>query len=270
MANRNTKRLTIGILYILFFGIVGSLFYYIFKPAPTCTDGKKNQSEAGIDCGGVCAPCEKEINAQEIKIDEKYFVYGNNNVFDVMASITNPNDTYGAISFNYEFELVDQAGNVLQKRSGKNFILPDESKYIIELNLQSSINPYKLNFKITEVEWDEFLEYSEPKLGIYQKNYYEEFEKNIVSGLLRNESYFDFNFLEVNIVLRDESGNPIGLGKSEMRTIKSQEERDFKLIWPYKFSENVANVDIRAEANVFDSDNFIKKYLPTRQFQDYQ
>jgi len=26
-------------------------------PPPTCTDGKKNGSETGVDCGGVCLPC---------------------------------------------------------------------------------------------------------------------------------------------------------------------------------------------------------------------
>ncbi len=270
MINRKTKRLFIAIVYVVFFGVVGALLYYIFEPAPTCNDGVQNQSENGIDCGGPCATCEKIINAEEIKIDEKYFVYGNKNQFDVMASITNPNDKYGAISFNYEFQLLDQAGSVLEKRNGSSFILPDESKYIMELNLYSAINPYKINFEIKDVKWDEFLEYAEPKLSIYQKNYYEEFEKNITSGLLRNESYFDFNSIELMIVLRDSNGKPVALGKNEMRTIKSQEERDFKLIWPYKFSESVANVDIKAEANVFDSDNFIKKYLPSRQFQDYK
>lgn len=270
MINRGKKRSIIVGIYILIFGVVSSLIYYIIKPAPTCTDGIKNQSEAGIDCGGVCPTCKKEIIAQELQIKEKYFVYANKDQFDVMASITNVNDKYGAVKFDYEFQLVDQAGNVLDKRAGKSFILPDESKYIVELNLKSAINPYTVKFEIKNVEWDEFLEYAEPRLSIYQKNYYEEFEKNITSGLLRNESHFDFNFIELVIVLRNEKGNPIALGKSEMRTIKSQEERDFKLIWPYKFSENVASVDIKAEADVFDSDNFMKEYLPSRQFQNYQ
>lgn len=270
MANRNTKRFIIVVIYALFFAVVSTLIYYIIKPAPTCTDGKKNQSEAGIDCGGPCPACKKEIKAQELSVTEKYFVYGNKNQYDVMAAVTNVNDKYGAVKFDYEFQLVDQSGNVLNKRAGKSFILPDESKYIVELNLQSPTNPYTVKFEIKNVQWDEFLEYAEPKLSIYQKNYYEEFEKNITSGLLRNESHFDFNFIELVIVLRNEKGNPVALGKSEMRTIKSQEERDFKLIWPYKFGENVASVDIKAEANVFDSDNFIKEYMPSRQFQDYQ
>lgn len=270
MAKREIKRFIIIVIYLLIFSVLGALIYYIFEPAPTCSDGKKNQSEERIDCGGsVCAPCEKIINAKEINIDEKHFVYGNKDQYDVMVGLTNPNDKYGAIKFDYEFQLTDQSGAVLQRRSGKNFILPDENKFIIELNLYSSVNPYAVNFEIKNIEWDEFLEYDEPRLNIYEKNYREEFENNITTGLMRNESYFDFNSIEIDIVLRNDSGKPIALGKNEMRTIKSQEERDFKLIWPYKFSENVGKVDIKAEADVFDSDNFIKKHLPSRQFQDY-
>jgi hypothetical protein len=269
MMNRGIKRFTIIGIYLLIFGVFGALTYYILEPDPTCTDGKKNQSEERVDCGGVCSPCEAIIDAQELKVDEKYFVYGNKNQYDVMAAVTNPNNKYGAVKFEYKFQLLDQAGAVLAERSGTNFILPDESKFIIELNLYSSINPYTTSFEIKDIQWDEFLEYEEPKLSIYEKNYSEESEKNVTTGLLRNESYFDFNTIEINIVLRDASGKPVALGKNEMRTINSQEERDFKLIWPYKFSENITTVDIKAEANVFDSDNFIKKYLPSRQFQNY-
>ena len=52
MINRNTKRLAIMIIYLIIFGIFGSLIYYALEPDPTCNDKKKNQSEDGIDCGG--------------------------------------------------------------------------------------------------------------------------------------------------------------------------------------------------------------------------
>lgn len=267
---RTLKRLIIIFIYLFIFIILGWLLYYAIKPAPSCSDGKKNQSEVGVDCGGSCAPCEKIINAQNLNITEKYFVYGSNNQFDVLAKINNPNDQYGAGLVKYEFQLLDQNGAVLNQKEGETFILPRENRYIVELNLYSEANPYELKFNLIEVQWEEFLDYDEPKLNIYKKDYREENDNNIVFGLLRNESYFDFNSIEINIILRDAKGNPVALGKNEMRTIKSQEERDFKLVWPYKFAGDVQNVEVQAEANVFDSDNFIKKYLPNRQFQKYE
>jgi hypothetical protein len=249
--------------------IFGTLIYYVIKPKETCHDGKLNQAEERVDCGGVCMPCNKEIDAEDIKIEETQFVFGNKNQFDTVAIIRNPNSKYGAVNFSYEFQLLDKSGVVLERRAGNSFILPDENKFIIELNLYSTATPHAVNFEIKEVVWEEFLDYAEPKLNIYNKNYYEESEKNIIFGLLRNESYFDFNYIEVDVILRNGDGKIIALGKNEMRTIKSQEERDFKLIWPYRFGQDVKGVDIKAEANVFDSDNFIKKYLPSQKFQNY-
>jgi hypothetical protein len=266
---RTLKRLFIIFVYFIIFGAISASIYYMIRPDATCSDGMKNQDETGIDCGGSCESCKKEINAQEIKIEEKYFVYGNDNRFDVMAKLSNPNDKYGATRFKYEFKLVDQGGAVLSTEIGESFILPKETKYVIALNMHSSVNPYKLEFTIVDITWEEFLSYEEPKLNIYSKDYSEESDRNTVYGLLRNESYFDFNSLTVDIVLRGRDGKPVALGKTEMRTIKSQEERDFKFNWPYRFGNEVDSVEVRAEANVFDSDNFIKKYLPRERFQDY-
>jgi len=263
------KRLVIISIYFIIFGAIGASIYYSIKPGPTCNDGQKNQKETGIDCGGTCGPCAKEINAQDLRVEEKYFVYGSDNRFDVMAKISNPNDRYGVAKFNYEFKLVDQDGAVLSTETGESFILPKESKYVIDLNLYSAINPYAVEFSMSDLVWEELLEYEEPKLNIYSKDYSEESDRNTVFGLLRNESYFDFNSLEVDIVLRGKDGKPVALGRTEMRTIKSQEQRDFKFIWPYKFGNEVESVEVRAEADVFDSNNFIKEYLPREKFQDY-
>lgn len=267
--NRSIKRLVIIFVYLIIFGSFGSLIYYALLPDPTCTDGKKNQKEVEIDCGGPCAPCVEEIVAEEIKIEEKYFVYGNNNRFDAMAEISNPNDLYGASKFKYEFRLLDQSGAVLSKEEGESFILPKETKYIIKLNLYSSVNPYTVDFSIKDVEWEELREYEEPDLNIYNKDYSADPDKNTVFGLLRNESYYDFNSIEIDIVLRGKDGKPVALGKNEIRTVRSQEQRDFKIIWPYRFGVEVEGLEIRAEADVFNSDNFIKQYLPKEKFQEY-
>lgn len=266
---RETKRGIIIFIYLTIFLSVSFLVYMIIKPNPTCFDGKKNQTEDGIDCGGVCQSCDREIKAEDLKILEKYFVYGNNNNYDIMAKIDNPNSRYGAAKFSYEFDLLDKDGNSLAKRKGETFILPGETKYVIELNLTSSANPFTAEFKIENVEWEEFLGYEEPRLGIYNKSFSAESGKGEVFGLLKNESYFDFNSIEIDIILRDKSGNPLALGKSEMRTISSQQERDFKIFWPYNFSREVGEVEIRAEADVFDPNNsYIKKYTPQK-FQNY-
>lgn len=267
---RGTKRSIIILIYLTIFSIFGLMIYQIVKPNPTCFDGKQNQAEDGIDCGGPCQSCEEAIVAKDVEVMEKYFVYGSGDYYDVMAKIDNPNNRYGAAKLSYEFNLVDREGTSLTARKGETFILPGETKYVIELNLVSEEDPYTAEFNILDVRWEEFLDYEEPRLSIYNKSYQQEAGKSEAFGLLKNESYFDFNSIEIDIILRDENGKPLALGKNEMRTISSQQERDFKIFWPYNFSREVKEVEVRAEADVFDPNNsYIKKYESGQQFQGY-
>jgi len=268
---RNSKRIIIISIYLAIFFLIVSFLYLTFASNPTCSDGKKNQSESEVDCGGPCHPCKKEIVADNLQVMKKDIVYGGrNNQFDALIKIENPNDKYGVAEFDYSIRLIDQNGNTLAQRSGHSFILPNESKYIIEQDLYVNSKPANIDFGIDNVKWQEFSDYVEqPQLNVYNKNYSIADDKSEVFGLLKNESYFDFNSIEINIVLRDKNGKPLALGKNEMRTVNSQEQRDFKIIWPYKFLGEVSDIEIEAEADVFNSNNFIKKYLPRQKFQEY-
>ncbi|TSD02301.1 MAG: Uncharacterized protein Athens071425_49 [Parcubacteria group bacterium Athens0714_25] len=258
-------------IYILIFSLVVFGVYEIFKPKPACNDGIANQGEEKVDCGGPCTPCEKEISADNIEIIESGFVYGGENNFDVYAKVKNPNHQYGSSSFDYNFVLKDSSGNVLGQRNGKSFILPYETKYIIETNINSGQNPDKMELLISNIQWEEFSGYEEPALGIYNKHFSDSggnaFSGEAV-GLLRNESYFDFDLIKINIILRNSQEEVIAVSTSTLNTIKSREEREFRITWPYRFTSSVQNFEAEAEADVYDSDNFIKGYLTGRRFQE--
>jgi hypothetical protein len=270
---RETKRIIIILIYLAIFGIVSYFIYLAVRPAPTCLDGKKNQNEQGIDCGGPCAACQKEIAAQDIKTEETAFVYGGPGRFDVLAKISNPNNEYGSSNFSYEFILKGAAGEELSRRNGEEFVLPGETKYIIETNLETNGQPQSVEYSIKKTQWQEFINFQKPQLNIYSKRY------DLISGgvgfseaygLLKNESPFDFNFIKIKVVLRDGFGKPVALNTTDMQTVSSGEQRDFRLLWPASFPGDVQGVEMEAEADVFDSQNFIKKFLPGGKFQELQ
>lgn len=260
---RNHKRMLITLIYLAIFFLLGWLFYSWLKPAPTCMDGKKNQNETGIDCGGTCKACEKTYQTQDLIIKEKAFVPSGQGEYDAMIRISNPNNQIAGSSFSYVLKLKDANGSVLAERSGRNFILPVESKYIIETNLKTGIVPAQIEVSTSDAVWEEFFGYERPELNIYSRQYalvssgigYSE-----AKGLLRNESPFDFNSVRINVVLRDAGGQPIAFNKTEMNTINAGEQRDFRLLWPVSFPGEVQGVEMEAEADVFNSQNFIKKY----------
>lgn len=274
--SRNTKRVFVAAIYLSFLALLLTGVYFAFIKAPeTCFDNKQNQDETGVDCGGsVCQMvCKENVTGEKFQVKELAIVPGGNNRYDVLGKIYNPNDQAGASSFAYIFELKDANGQILVSRTGKSFILPQETKDIIELNIETESRPATVNMKISDIEWEKFSGYREkPSITIYQKRY-----NQITSGsgfgeaygLLSNESPFDFRSIIVKVILRDASGNPLAINTTEMRSVSSKEQRDFRLIWPTPFPGTVERVDMEVDADFYHSDNFMEQYFPGGKFQEF-
>lgn len=272
---RRNKQYVIAGVYFVLAVFLSTVIYYAFIKAPeTCFDNRQNQDEAGADCGGVCAlACQEIIVGEDLSVKEMTFVPGGENRYDVLGKIYNPNDEIGASAFAYTVTLKDGAGMVLATRSGKSYILPQENKYILELNLETAAVPASVSFDIRDAQWERFSGYqAKPTISIYQKRYGQISSGSGFGeayGLLSNESPYDFRSIAVKVVLRDDAGTPLAFNMTEMRTVQASEERDFRLIWPSAFPGTVAKVEMEVDADVYHSDNFIRQYLPGGRFQEF-
>lgn len=266
--SRMVRRIIIASIFFSFNALFFTGVYYAFLKAPeTCFDTKKNQNEQGVDCGGICTnACIEVVVGRDIETKEIAFVPGGNDRYDVLARVFNSNDTIGATSFRYTFELRDRGGTVLGTRSGTSYILPQETKSIIELNLEPSTVPAEVVLKITDVVWERLSGYQErPAVNIYQKRFgqvVEGFGFFEAYGLLSNESSYDFRTLTVRVILRDAFGKPLAFNTHRMDTINAHETRDFKLVWPLPFPGTVERADMEIDADVYHSENFIEQYFP--------
>lgn len=270
-----TKRSIIAFLYFVIVAVLGVFVYYAFIKAPeTCFDGKQNQNEADVDCGGICqAACKEIVVGENLQFTEVAFVPGGNGKYDVLGKVYNPSDVAGASLFVYTVVLKGSDGNVLATRSGESYILPQENKYILELNLETAVAPVAAAFSVERVEWARLSGYQEkPDVNIYQKSYSEISSGagfSEAKGLLMNRSPYDFRAITVKVVLRDSAGVPLAFNSTEIRTVRSSEERDFRLVWPNAFPGTVEKVEMEVDADVYHSDNFIRQYLPGGKFQEF-
>jgi len=262
------KRTIIVAVFAAVFLSVFAFVYFITRPAPNCTDGKQNQNEEGVDCGGVCANrCVKNTTQPLTAIENGFVASGAVNKYDLYSRISNPNNIFGSSSFQYEFKVKDADGQIIATRSGKNYILPGESKYIVENNIETDKVPASVEFNIGDTNWVEFNNsYEKPQLKIVNKQYgpiTDGVGFSLAIGLLKNESLFDFSKINLDIILKDSKDNVIGLNSTEMQMVKSGENRDFKALWMNKFphAEDVINVDVQAEVNVFSLESFSTKYF---------
>ncbi len=268
---RQVKRITIISIYATIFLVFVGLIASLIVPEQTCTDGKKNQGESGIDCGGPCHPCEKEVVGKDLVVKESFVVYGGTGQYDVIANVYNPNALFGGEKVFYTMEIVGRDGAVLDTRRGETFILPNENKYLVEVGLKSATQPTKVDVTIEKVEWVKFTNFASPhilvknqKVGLVETgtDYARAF------GVVSNESPYDFHNVGISVIIFDERGVPIAANKTMQRTLDANTKREFMLNWPHKFPGNIKDSVMYVETNVFDSLNFMKKHLPGGRYQE--
>lgn len=254
------KRISISFLFVILFSLIGFFLYLILKPAATCSDGKKNQSEKEIDCGGPCTPCGNISKTEDIVIKKSAVVIGGNNTYDAVVKISNPNDSFGASSFKYVFNLKDSNGEIIASREGTSFILPADTKYIAELGFQveGSAIPVSVEFLVSDEKWEKLNNVGKPQIGVYSKNFGKipTGEGSSADGVIRNESGYDLGKISLVIVLFSDKGEIIGINKTEKNSVRTKEERDFRLTWPYQLPGLVQSMDVDTQSNVFDPQNF--------------
>ncbi len=272
-AQRLAKRIVILIIFLLIITSIVFLIKVFSAPKETCTDGIKNQNEEDIDCGGVCQACQK-IEAQDLVIGEKNFVETGGGIVDVFAVLENPNQRYGGNNIRYKFILKSPEGNEIAQREGTSFILPGETKYIIENNFDLRQETGNVDFEVLSIDWIESTDiYEKPQVKVVNREYNELPNEIIFSeakGLVKNESPYDFSQIGVRIILKGENGEIIALNSTQISTIKSQEERAFRVIWDKSFAGLVRNMEVQTDINVFNSETFFKRYFKLQKFQEYE
>ena len=136
--------------------------------------------------------------------------------------------------------------------------------YIISFDFWKNFSiffPGKINHIDRNIEWKKLDDYQVPQLIIQQKEYRllesEEPGFSQVRGVLVNKSSFDFDKIDIDVLIFNSSGQIIGLSTTELRTLLSGQERDFFTTWFNQIKGEVISVQIEPETNLFDSDNYL-------------
>lgn len=272
---RIMKRLIIITVYLTVFISIVTGLYFLFRVKPTCTDGKLNQGEEKIDCGGPCQKCEEIPKIENAQILEKAIIPTGLNKYDSLVRIKNPNSLFGIENLEYTFDFLDSNGKIIGQEEGISFLLPAETKYIFIFNSNFNEKPESINFRIKSYQWQRFSDYEEPNILSYQKEF------SFMSGGLafaelklkiQNRSGYDFRKITIRTVLRNRQGAPVAINETNSNDVRINEEREIFFRWSEPFSQDidVQNIEVEEEANVFDDENFMKKYGTPNQYESYE
>jgi hypothetical protein len=272
---RIIKRIIIISVYVIIFVLLATAVYYLFRTKPTCTDKIQNQGEEGIDCGGPCAKCEPIPDIENIKIIQKAVIPASFGKYDALVKINNPNVQFGVASFGYSFDFSDENGTIVAKKEGLGFILPAETKNILAFNIELAKAPVNFEFRIKSFEWQKFLEYEEPDITVYGKEFSFISDGSGFAQLkakIQNKSGYDFRKITTKAVVKNKDGIPVAVNRTDNNDIKVNEEREVIFRWSSPFSQDIdaQDIEIEPEVDVFSSDNFMKKYGAPGQYGSYK
>ncbi len=143
MSKRFFKQIVASFLSLLVLVIVGFGFSRLFKSKPVVFDPRKAEI-ASLNT------FQFESNAFWMTQGDRYFVY---------SRVTNPNDNWGAKSFDFVFDFVQRQEELersVRKISGRDYILPRQTKYILAFVETANLSFDSINFQVNDrnVDWD--------------------------------------------------------------------------------------------------------------------
>lgn len=249
--------------------VVGGIWLLVKPPKATCFDGIRNQGEKGIDCGGPCGLCPEDIRKPlEILLED--FIPTIDDNYDLMAEIKNPNKDWGIESVGYRFNLYDRNEELIGFKEGSIYVLPQETKYIIDQKFYSTAIPRRVELELKEINWRRLKDFDDLELRIRNENHQLIEEKfHQVSGVVENKSNFDLAKIEVVGLIFGQDDKIIAVGRTEMTSVLVEESRYFEINWPYETDRQISSFELKAHTNAFLDENFMKKHATPEKFKEY-
>jgi len=272
LSPRLLRQIIIAVIFLTVFFLFGYGTKKLTETPPSCTDGIKNGEEEGVDCGLFACQnyCEPDLDPPKVVLTK--LIKTGEGDYDFVAEIENPHAQFGASEVVYELTLFNGDGKELIKEEGMFYILPGQTKYLVPTHLTTEEKVQKVDFKIKSAVWHK-LDSLEGINFIIRGQEYNTLGNSITSTLsatIFNDSDFDFEVVNIDVLLYNSQDEVIGVNRSDIRTFLARTERGFTVAWPFKIDGNVSRAEIHSSTNLFESANFIKRYGSSlEKFQEY-
>ncbi|GEM_PF-1560616 len=254
------KVLVVVIVILIIAGIAGYFIYKAVVPPPECT--LDEHCDEGYYCHEekcIEIPVEKPPENLQIQVEETGVFPSVDGRADVMALVKDPDARWGLQEMGYIFSLKDSSGNEVGSYEGVSYILPGEEKYLVRVGVPVSGTPSSVDVTIEPRSWVKSPQLQQPNIEV--KNLAFSREANVgqaqLDGRLINSSKYNFEEVEVTAVLEDSSGEAVAVNYTTLNALFAGEERDFRMLWFSEINGDVAAEDVRVEADVYNTENFL-------------
>jgi len=248
------KILYIAII-IAFFVVLGFLIIYpSFNQAPTCTDGKQNGDETGIDCGGSCPiACTAQVDQISILWSRAFSVVDGR--YNAVAYLENHNANTAINQISYRFRFADKDNVYIGKREGTTYVPPSGKFAVFEpaIDMGNSV-PVYTTFEFTQTPvWIQVPadKINQLKVLVSDIKLSNEDTSPALSATLKNTSLFQIPEVNVIAILYNASGNAVSASRTYLDVLDGEESSLVNFTWVQSFSEKVISEEIIPIFNIF-------------------
>ncbi len=212
------------------------------------------------------------INLAPIQVVDHWLLNVENNDYDFLAKVTNSNTDYGSPDVEYEISFFNANGSRISQKTGSFYILPGQTKYVIDSPLKFQEQISRADFTIKSADWQKLgsLALAGVNLVVKNSSYNPILQPGVfarVGGEVLNNSDFDLNKANVSVVLFDSENNPLAISQTEINTFLAKTSRGFEVTWFVPFVGSVVRVDAEANTDVFENSNFLRQYGGQERFK---
>jgi hypothetical protein len=245
----------IAALVVLIGGIAFSYVAPSIFVAPSCTDGKQNGDENGIDCGGSCATlCSNEAKDPVVLWSRAFNVTGS--VYTAVAYIENQNAA-ALESLPYEFRLYDEKGVFVTRMQGTTTIPPTGRYAIVVPGIQAGtarITRTTIAFAKNHKPWTRV---SDEVAAVRPKTISLSFTDADtipkLSAVIKNPSITTtISHLEVAALVFDKDDNAIGASETVVQQMAPEASSSIVFTWPKPLPAEAVRYELLPLVNVFE------------------
>lgn len=232
-----------SIVVIFLLLVVGLPSFMFFYEKPTCFDGKQNQDELGIDCGGSCELiCEENIIDLKVLWSRHFKV--TNGVYNAVAYVENSNFNAIARNVPYTFKIFDKDNILIIERKGSTFISAKGIVPVFESGLITGERiPTRTTFEFRRDPNWETVDY-DVNFVVQNIDLSNENTKPRIDAVLVNNGVDDYSDVPVVVTVFDIEGNASASSRTVVKFIEGRTSVPIVFTWPNPYDFKVSTIDI--------------------------
>ncbi len=242
-----SRQLFFGLIFLLIVGLVVGLpaYFYFFNKPETCFDGKMNQNEGGVDCGGMCQrACMQDVIAEPIVLWARAFEVTDGK-YNLVAYVQNPNINYISEPVEYAFKVYDKNNVLIGLRNGFMSVPPVKSYPIFEQGFDAGERePAKVLFQFNDrITWNRY-NFTRPELGVSEPTVTKATSTPRIDATVINNTLTRFENVEVVVVVYGEDENAFASSRTFIPLLQSRSQAPITFTWPEPFFAPVSKIEI--------------------------